>query len=56
MQLRSVPLVGLEVLTLWIMVVVLVLAKVEILWIPHLLLSCYLLGKLPEGLLLLGMG
>ena len=51
-QLRSVPLVGLEVLTLWIEVVVRVLVKVEILWILHLLLSCCLLGTLLEGLLL----
>ena len=43
-RLRSVPLVGLEVLMLWIEVVVLVLVTVEILWIPRLLLSCCLLG------------
>ena len=45
-RLRSVPLAGLGVLMLWIEVVVLVLAKVEILWIPRLLLSYCLLGKL----------
>ena len=42
-QLRSVPLVELEVLTLWIGVVVRVLAKVEIQWNLHLLLNCCLL-------------
>ena len=52
MQLRSVPLVGLEVLMLWIEVVVHMLMKAEILWILHLLLSCCLLGTLLEGLLL----
>ena len=55
-QLRSVPLVGLEVLTLWIVVVVLVLVTVGILWILRLLLSCCLLGKPLGGSLLLGMG
>ena len=55
-RLRSVPLVGLEVLTLWITVVVLVPVKVEILWILCLLLSCCLLGKLLGDSLLLGMG
>ena len=55
-RLRSVPLAGLEVLTLWIAVVVLVLAKVEILWIPRLLLSYCLLGKPLVGSLRLGMG
>ena len=49
-QLRSVPLVGLEVLTLWIEVVVCVLVKAEILWNLHLLLSCCLLSKLLVGL------
>ena len=51
-RLRSVPLAGLEVLMLWIEVVVLVLAKVEILWIPRLLLSCCLLSKPLGGSLL----
>ena len=55
-QLRCVLLLGLEVLMLWIAVVVLVLVKVEILWIPRLLLSCCPLGKLLGDLLLLGMG
>ena len=41
---------------LWTEVVVLVLVKVETLWIPRLLLSCCLLGKLLVGSLRLGMG
>ena len=44
-QLRSVPLVGLEVLMLWIEVVVHVLVKMEIQWNLRLLLSCCLLSK-----------
>ena len=50
MQLRSVPLVGLEVLTLWIGVVVRVLVKVEIQWNLQLLLSYCLLSKSLVGL------
>ena len=49
-QLRSVPLVELEVLTLWIEVVVCVLVKVEIQLSLHLLLNCYLLNRLPVDL------
>ena len=49
-QLGSVPLVGLEVLTLWIGVVVRVLVKAEILWILRLRLSYCLLGKSLVGL------
>ena len=51
-QLRFVPLVELEVLTLWIEVVVRVLVKAGIQWIPHLLLNCCLLNMPLVGLLL----
>ena len=49
-RLRSVPLVGLEVLMLWIEVVVRMLVKVEIQWNLRLLLSCCLLSKSLVGL------